>query len=1075
MNVLNKIILLSLSLCWIGFSSAQSKMLKLLEQERYEEIVRKNGGKTVAKNRDYPNQKILAYAYNRMEISDKAFDAYFELAEKYPSEVSPLDLLYLSLAARKMEMYGLSDSIILFLKDNFYAGIPLFEELTPQFYEENKDKREDYWTEFNFSDNYLVKKVPQSGSKGDFGLVNTPDGNAYFTQTKKEKGLWKIRSAAHTEPYHVILKAKFNDSTLGAAKEVPFNRSRTHQYVSHYDEANGLIYITRNAKKPNANNESLLQVFAVKKSGKKWKEIPFQLNNDKFNVADLVIAPDGSKVVFVSDMPGGFGKSDLYEAPVISNGPDGVKIGEPVNMGPQVNTMLRDNFPRFSANGDFYFSSEGHLGFGGLDIYTIDRNSSMILNVGKPINSSSDDIAPAVIESAGTFASNREGKSINDDLYYFRMLNVDTTAQKPSQDEVIVEIFDEETGQVIPGASYAIDNLDDDNVAIKGDIDSSGISTYSDIPKEAKVQLSAHPCGYKYGAISDYIVTPDGKRKLRLGLQKYKVGEDLGVLFGVKPIYYEVNSYQLTRQSKEELDRVAIVLKDNPGLRVQLGSHTDSRGSNEINQALSTARAKSVYEYLAKKGVAVKMIAYKGFGESRIINKCKDGVTCTDQEHALNRRTEYIISGLLPCDGSDFVASNVVDDFDREKAQTNNAVQDNFEPTQDKVKPTQDEVDGTQDEISVNTTEKAQNKAQKNTIKPEDLVQNDMKVGDADGDGIPDYLDSDSDNDGIPDATEGRGDSDKDGLPNFIDLDSDNDGIPDRIEGALDFDKDGKGNFIDTDSDNDGILDSSEGIGDPDNDGNPNYLDLDSDGDGLTDKLEGTRDSDNDGIMNFLDSDSDNDGVSDLSEGTKDTDVDGIPNYRDEDSDNDGIPDRIEVGSDPRKPVDSDKDGKPDYIDSDSDEDGIPDKVEAPSNYSKYPKDLVPNANVAPKSNAVQASKKEVEEAVVDRPAPVPTPAKKETIKNTNQSKPSEVQQKIVPGVVYRVQMQMSLQPQSENKFLAMGLKDIYMYRSSQHYKYCAGSFKTEEEAETYKNTLRAKGFNDAFVVKFDDGVRVMK
>lgn len=1066
MNVLNKIILLSLSICWIGFSSAQSKMLKLLEQEKYEEIVRKNNGKTVAKKRDYPNQKILAYAYNRMEISDKAFDAYFELAEKYPNEVSPLDLLHFSLAARKMEMYGLSDSIILFLKDNFYAGIPLFEELTPQFYEENKDKREDYWSEFNFSDNYLVKKVPQSGSKGDFGLVNTPDGNAYFTQTKKERGLWKIRSSAHTEPYHVIVKAKFNDSTIGAAKEVPFNRNRTHQYVSHYDEANGLIYITRNAKKPNANKESLLQIFAVKKAGKKWKEIPFQLNNDKFNVADLVIAPDGSKVVFVSDMPGGYGKSDLYEAPVISNGPDGVKIGEPVNMGPQVNTMLRDNFPRFSANGDFYFSSEGHLGFGGLDIYTIDRNSSMILNVGKPINSSSDDIAPAVIEAAGTFASNREGKSINDDLYYFRMLNVDTSAKKPTQDELMVEIFDEETGQAIPGASYAIDNLDDDNLAIKGDIDSSGTSSYSDIPKDAKVQLSAHPCGYKYGATTNYVVTSDGKRKLRLGLQKYKVGEDLGVLFGVKPIYYEVNSYQLTRQSKEELDRVAIVLIDNPGLRVQLGSHTDARGSNEINQVLSTARAKSVYDYLVNKGVAKKMIAYKGFGESKIINKCVDGVTCTDQEHALNRRTEYIISGLLPCDGSDFVASNVVEDFDRERAQTNNAVQDKFEPTQD-------EVDGTQDEISVNTAEKGSNQAPKNKIRPEDLVQNNMKVGDADGDGIPDYLDSDSDNDGIPDATEGRGDPDKDGLPNFIDLDSDNDGIPDRIEGSFDFDKDGKGNFIDLDSDNDGIPDAIEGIGDPDNDGNPNYLDLDSDGDGISDKLEGMRDSDNDGIMNFLDIDSDNDGIPDSVEGTRDTDGDGIPNYRDEDSDNDGIPDSVEAGPDPTNPVDTDKDGKPDYIDTDSDEDGIPDKYEAPANYTKYPKDLVPNMAPAPKSNAVQASKKEVEEAVVDRPAP--TPAKKETIKNTNQSKPSEVEQKIVPGVVYRVQVKMTLSPINENKLLAFGLKEIFMYRSGNYYKYCSGSFKTEEEAETYKNALRAKGFKDAFVVKFDDGLRVMK
>ena len=1045
MNVFNKFILLTLTFCWVGFSNAQSKMLKLLEQEKYEEIVRINGGKTVAKKRDYPNQKMLAYSYSRMEITDKAFDAYFELAEKYPNEVSPLDLLYYALSARKMEMYGLSDSLILFLKDNFYAGIPLFDELTPEFYQENKDKRDDYWAEFNFSDNYTAKKVPQSSKLGDYGIVTTPDGNAYFTQTHKESGLWKIRSASHFNPYTVIVKAKFNDSTLGAVKEVPFNGKRIHQYVSHYDEANGLIYITRNAAKPNANKESLLQVFAMKQEGKKWKAIPFQLNNDKFNVADLVIAPDGSKVVFVSDMPGGYGKSDLYEAPIISNGPDGVKIGEPVNMGPQINTMLRDNFPRFSNTGDFYFSSEGHLGFGGLDIYTVDRNSNMILNVGKPINSNSDDFAPSVIDSYGTFASNREAKSANDDLYYFRVLNADTTTAKPTQDELIVEIFDEETGAVIPGASYALDNLEDDNVAIKGDIDSTGKATYSEIPKDAKVQLSAHPCGYKYGATTQYAVTPDGKRKLRLGLQKYKVGEDLGVLFEVKPIYYEVNSYQLTRQSKEELDRVAIVLKDNPGLRVQLGSHTDSRGSNDLNQTLSTARAKSVYDYLVNRGVPAKGLSYKGFGETKIINKCFDGVACTDQEHALNRRTEYIISGLLPCDGSEFVASNEVLASAR-----NNAEGEENESNQ---------------MASANSKPKGKNKG---TIDPKELAQDDMKVGDADGDGIPDYLDPDSDNDGIPDATEGRVDTDKDGLPNFIDLDSDNDGIPDRIEGSLDFDKDGKGNYIDTDSDNDGIPDAIEGIGDPDNDGNPNYLDLDSDGDGISDKLEGTRDSDNDGVLNFLDQDSDNDGIPDSIEGIKDTDGDGIPNYRDEDSDNDGIPDRIEAGSDPRNPTDTDKDGKPDYIDTDSDEDGIPDKFEAPANYSKYPKDMVPNIAGAPKSEINQT-------APIETPAPTAKPKTIENVSGGSQQNAGNTETKFVPGVVYRVQVKMSLKSISENKFLAMGLKDIYMYRSGQYYKYCAGAFKTEEEAEAHKNVLRAKGFKDAFVAKFDDGVRVMK
>lgn len=1032
MNLFNKGILLVFSLALAGTLSAQKKMFKLLEQEKYEEIVRINGGKTVAKKKDYPNQKILAFAYSRMEITDKAFDSYFELAEKYPNEVSALDLLNLALSARKMELYGLSDSLILFLKDNFYNGIPLFDELTPEFYEENKDKRSDYWFEFNFSDNYNLRKLPNGSDKGDYGIVPTPDGNAYFTQTQKPKGLWKILSSSHNQPYSVIVKAKFKDSTIGRAKEEKFNKRRVHQYVSCYDEATGIIYITRNAAKTNSKNEQVLQIFALKKKAGKWQEIPFQLNNDKFSVADLVISPDQTKVVFVSDMPGGYGKSDLYEAPIISNGPDGIKIGDAVNMGPQINTMLRDNFPRFSANGDFYFSSEGHLGFGGLDIYTIDRNSNMILNVGKPINSTNDDFAPIMLDGSGTFSSNREGKSINDDLYYFKVLTIDSFQAKPTQDALMVEIYDEETGRFIPGVSYALDNLDNDEKAITANLDSSGVANHDDFPKDAKVQLSAHPCGYKYGATSEYVVTPDGKRKLRLGLQKYKVGEDLGVLFDVKPIYYEVNSYQLTRESKEELDRVAIVLKDNPGLLVQLGSHTDSRGSNEINQSLSTARAKSVYEYLIKKGVTAKTLTYKGFGESKLINRCFDGVNCSDQEHAKNRRTEYVISGLLPCDGSTFIASNQQSVIDNENGGDSN------DPS---------------------GTSKKGKGGKNSTIDPNELVQNDMKIGDADGDGIPDYLDSDSDNDGIPDAAEGRIDSDKDGLPNFIDLDSDNDGIPDRIEGGQDFDKDGKKNFVDTDSDNDGIPDEKEGIADIDNDGNPNYLDLDSDGDGIADKLEGTRDSDNDGIMNFLDQDSDNDGIPDSEEGVKDSDGDGIPSYRDDDSDNDGIPDKVEGTKD------SDNDGKPDYVDTDSDEDGIPDKYEAPSNYSKYPKDMVPSIAEAPKSQAPARERTEtapVKQAPADNSwsnDPTPAPSKKAT----------------TPGVVYRVQFLMSTKAANENKFLAMGLKDIFMYRSGNYYKYCTGKFNTEEDAEKYKTSLRNKGFKDAFVVKFEDDIRVMK
>ena len=261
----------------------------------------------------------------------------------------------------------------------------------------------------------------------------------------------------------------------------------------------------------------------------------------------------------------------------------------------------------------------------------------------------------------------------------------------------------------------------------------------------------------------------------------------------------------------------------------------------------------------------------------------------------------------------------------------------------------------------------------------------------------------------------------------------------DKIEGTKDSDKDSQPDFLDTDSDNDGIMDRMETADDMDRDGAANYVDLDSDGDGISDSVEGKNDIDRDGKPNFLDLD----------------------------SDGDTIPDSMERGK-TATPVDSDNDGKPDYIDTDSDEDGIPDKYEAPANYSKYPVDLVPNIAGAPKSEINQT-------APVDIPAPTAEP---KTIQNTtggSQQNAVNNETKFVPGVVYRVQVKMSLRPQSENKFSALGLKDIYMYRSGKYYKYCAGAFKTEDEAEAHKNLLRAKGFKDAFVVKFDDGVRVMK
>jgi len=1025
---------------------SQSKVVKLLAQHKFAEIARLNENKSSAKKKDYINQRILAYSYAQMNMPDKAYDAYYELTERYPSQIDATDKLYYALSARNMQLYGLSDSILLTLKDSTFNGLPLFEELTYPFYLQNKEKRDDYWEEFNFSSNYYFKPFDQNSGKGEFSLVSNKKGLAYYSKHKSNTGLWKILSSSHEQGYYNVYSAKYFDSAISRSQLETFNKSRVHQQVSCFDSSTGWLYVTRNSPKLNKNREKVLQVFAIKKDRKtnKWIEVPFQLNNDAYSVSDLVISPDGKKVVFVSDMPGGFGKSDLYEAPIISKNEQGIAIGEVVNMGPQINTMLRDNFPRFGKNGEFYFSSEGHLGFGGLDIFTVDKNSNMILNMGKPINSNMDDFAPLMDDMWGTLSSNRESKSFDDNMYYFKWFQDNKSEKQPTIDEIIVMVVDDETGKPMSNVKVAIDNLSDDANAFTDSTNKDGMIVRSDVPKEAKVQITAHPCGYKYSSTSEYEVNAQGQRVVKVKAQRYRVGEDLGVIFDVKPIYYELNSFELTQQSKEELERVVIVLNDNPNLMVELGSHTDSRGSNEYNLQLSENRAKSVYLYLANRGIQAERLTYKGYGESRIVNRCFDGVQCSDNEHQVNRRTEYLIKGIIPC-GKKLPRGA--------KALPTLAKNTNSKSTGNSAVAAQggSRKNDFDQEISMN--------AHRN-IRPEDLEQGPMNVGDADNDGIPDYLDPDSDNDGIPDASEGRKDSDMDGLPNFIDKDSDNDGIPDAVETGMDYDKDGKPNYVDTDSDNDGISDEYEGVQDTDGDGKPNYLDLDSDGDGVSDRLEGKGDVDNDGTPNFLDNDSDNDGLTDAEEGTKDADYDGKPNYLDTDSDNDGIPDNVE-GT-----VDTDKDGKPDYIDTDSDEDGIPDKYESPANYKNYPGEKIPNAKSGRSTPPKAAPAPKVERVVDADPVqktesmPVPTRNTKSSSQNSD-------------GLVYRVQVAMSASQMSIAKFQAFGLRDVYEYQDGNYYKYTAGQFKTEAEAEQYKAALRTKSFKDCFVVKFENGKRV--
>jgi outer membrane protein OmpA-like peptidoglycan-associated protein len=632
-------------------------------------------------------------------------------------------------------------------------------------------------------------------------------------------------------------------------------------------------------------------------------------------------------------------------------------------------------------------------------------------------------------------------KGYDDNLYFFRWVGPsEEEIEKAKESPVIVEVIDEETGLPLKGAEIAIDDLNDSEIATKGLTDDKGVYSFFGIASQdanPNLQVSSHPCGYRYATADSVVDLEDGSRKIVLKAKAYKVGDDLGKLFDIKPIYYASAKFAISEDSKRELDKLVVIMQDNAGLSVELGSHTDSKASAAFNQKLSESRAKAAYDYVVTRGVDASRIGFKGYGETNILNRCLDGVTCSDEEHAVNRRTEFVIRAIVPCGAISNVvpASNVVD-------------------TAKKVQNADGTVASADGSASnTNSAVKASDAALA------DISQKSMICGDADADGIPDYLDTDSDNDGIPDAEEGRTDTDKDGIPNFLDRDSDGDGIADGIEKTGDADKDGKANLIDTDSDGDGIDDKTEGTKDSDKDSQPDFLDTDSDNDGIPDRGEGAEDLDRDGLSNYLDLDADGDGISDSVEGRFDTDKDGKPNFLDTDSDGDTIPDSMEKGKVASAPADSDSDGKPDYVDTDSDEDGIPDKVEAPA--------CLPGAQSNNTGGASQVSNVKtgnqtltVSEPVVQRTV---TPS-------------SNILTPIVTGtkVQYRIQFTISKTQIPVKTFTDKGIGSVYEYQQGGYYKYCTDKvFNSEAEAMNEKSRVRGLGYSDAFVAGFQNGVRV--
>ena len=431
--------------------------------------------------------------------------------------------------------------------------------------------------------------------------------------------------------------------------------SRFHESSAVFSKDGQTMYFTRNnftdrKRGRDGAGTTHLKLYRSKRTEKGWgeaEELPF--NSDEFSNAHPALSKDGKYLIFSSDRPGGEGQSDLYKVSI-----EGDSFGEPESLGDTVNTEGRETFPFVDSNGDLYFASDGHVGLGGLDIFVSELNSEgnyeKGFNIGAPINSMADDFSFVINSTTGLgyFASNRKGGQGEDDIYSFEQ-----TAQliKNCRQSLSGEVRDEDTDDLITDAKVVL--LDNDNnvleetrTNINGAFSfdviecSTGYAIRASKEDFSTSEKSFVTTGEYESAVKKtlYLVSEEDKE-----IRDAKVGEDLGVLLNLNPIYFDLSQSYIRPDAQIELLKVVEAMNKFPNLKIDVRSHTDSRSSDSFNLRLSEARAQATIDYIVGAGISRDRISGRGYGESQLLNRCANGVACSESEHQLNRRSEFII------------------------------------------------------------------------------------------------------------------------------------------------------------------------------------------------------------------------------------------------------------------------------------------------------------------------------------------------------------------------------------------------------------------------------------------------
>jgi len=497
-----------------------------------------------------------------------------------------------------------------------------------------------------------------NSANSDFGLINYDKG-FLLTSDRKLKGKTYTAEEIYGwtgNPYLKLLYIKDKNSQNVVPEEMEVLNNKYHNGPGVFDTGSSSIYFTRTkmvrlTKKPvnsdptswydNSTTKDYinrLEIYVSQKANGKWQPpVEFQYNNvQSYSVGHPALTPDGNTLYFVSDMPGGFGGSDIYFCEKL---PDG-KWSAPKNAGSSINTEGKEVFPYVATDGTLYFSSDGLSGMGGLDMFSATGskdNWTRPENLKYPFNSPKDDFSIIYTgDGSGYFSSNREGGKGEDDIYSF-------TAAPPKNMIVAVitkERLENNSTIILKGVNVQINN---DESALQVTSNDNGIY-YAEAACGNNYKIKGTKDGYFAAENNVTTVCKTRHDTVFVDLIFDKIVINKPIV--LKNIYYDFDKWNIRPDAAVELNKLVTILLENPQINIELGSHTDSRGSDEYNRVLSQKRAESAVAYIVSNGISQSRITAKGYGESVPVNKCVNGVKCSDEEFQMNRRTEFKVTSI---------------------------------------------------------------------------------------------------------------------------------------------------------------------------------------------------------------------------------------------------------------------------------------------------------------------------------------------------------------------------------------------------------------------------------------------